>query len=57
MEATRHSLPPIYQVINTIREQHQGPRKHFKVDPYPDKEAGKILATRLNLVEQVEAWF
>lgn len=48
---------PIYQAIQTIREQHQGLREHFRVDPYPDQEAGKILVTKLNFVEQVETWF
>ncbi|XP_055471646.1 homeobox protein SEBOX-like [Psammomys obesus] len=32
--------------------------KHFKVEPYPDLKARKVLANRLNLKEeQVEMWF
>ncbi|XP_076783071.1 homeobox protein Crxos-like, partial [Arvicanthis niloticus] len=32
--------------------------QHFKMEPYPDLQARKIMATRLKLKEeQVEAWF
>lgn len=34
------------------------PEKLFKMEPYPDLENQRVLATRLNLKEeQVETWF
>lgn len=39
-------------------EQQWQLEEHFKMEPYPDREAYKVLAARLNLKEeQVETWF
>ncbi|XP_050998653.1 homeobox protein goosecoid-2-like [Acomys russatus] len=39
-------------------EQLSELEKYFKMEPYPDLKARKVLATRLNLKEeQVETWF
>lgn len=59
--ASLHSLPPC-----TLGPLNQGYRweqlwkleKHFKMESYPDLEAQRVLATRLNLKKgQVETWF
>ncbi|XP_031240050.1 homeobox protein siamois-like [Mastomys coucha] len=53
---TSSTLGPLDQKYSW--EQLQELEEHFKMEPYPDLQARKIMATRLKLKEeQVEAWF
>ncbi|XP_051017940.1 homeobox protein goosecoid-2-like [Acomys russatus] len=61
MEASLRSLPSYTRGLldqGYSWEQLWHLEKYFKMEPYPDLKARKVLATRLNLKEeQVETWF
>lgn len=53
---TSYTMAPLDQTYTW--EQLWELEQHFKMEPYPDLQDRKVMATRLKLKEeQVEAWF